>query len=243
MPRAGSRSPHPTPLEPRKKYELHIPIDASGWRFTSGNRLRISIANSDWPNIWPTPDLATSEINHGASYPSRIILPTVPSRRTLANLPLLRRRPTWTLRPRWHDRHDGLSFEMPSPGRSRWKLSFGAERRVDAQTVLSTDVSFRCQVNPRDPAHAQAQGSSIHRIEQDGHVTEARSRVQVNGTATHFHTVVGAEVRINHGVSTRSWRSPCDGNCCNSCTEPCVPISRAGWLRYGRRGHTSASSP
>ena len=75
--RRGSFS-EPEPLTPGQILDLEIPIDATGWTFTRGNRIRVSIANADWPNVWPTPQLATSQVHLGQGY-SRLVLPGVPA--------------------------------------------------------------------------------------------------------------------------------------------------------------------
>ena len=55
----------PQPLTPGEIVELDIQIDCTAWVFEKGHRLRLSIANSDWPNIWPTPYRASSRVLRG----------------------------------------------------------------------------------------------------------------------------------------------------------------------------------
>ena len=67
----------PSPLVPGEPTELSIELDATSWLFEPGHRLRLSVANADFPNTWPSPKLATSRIHRGADRPSRLILPVV----------------------------------------------------------------------------------------------------------------------------------------------------------------------
>ena len=69
----------PTPLEPGERAALAVDLDTTGWVFRRGHRLRVSVANADWPNVWPTPEPATSEVLRGAASPSHVVLPLVPA--------------------------------------------------------------------------------------------------------------------------------------------------------------------
>jgi len=59
--------------------EVEVELNSVGWRFTRGNRIRLSIANSDFPNVWPTPEPAMCRVHRGLAAPSRLIMPVVPS--------------------------------------------------------------------------------------------------------------------------------------------------------------------
>ena len=41
---------------------LELPLMAAGWRFAAGHRIRVAVAVSDWPNLWPLPQVAPLEI-------------------------------------------------------------------------------------------------------------------------------------------------------------------------------------
>src|SRR5207245_2913659 len=45
----------PEPLVPGEVYELELDLDATAWLFEPGHRVRLAVANADWPNVWPTP--------------------------------------------------------------------------------------------------------------------------------------------------------------------------------------------
>ena len=61
----------PEPLAPGELAELTIDIDATGWRFLAGHRIRVAIAAADWPNVWPTPETGTLDVWHGAGPTAR----------------------------------------------------------------------------------------------------------------------------------------------------------------------------
>lgn len=55
-----------------------VELNTVAWRFSKGNRLRLSVANGDFPNVWPTPDPARFRLFRGGATPSRLELPVVP---------------------------------------------------------------------------------------------------------------------------------------------------------------------
>ena len=54
---------------------LELPLMTAGWRFAAGHRIRVAVAVSDWPNLWPLPQIAPLEITSagraGAARPAR----------------------------------------------------------------------------------------------------------------------------------------------------------------------------
>ena len=50
-------------LEPGKKYKAKVQLDVCGHNFPAGHRIRLAIANSFWPMIWPSPELATLKLD------------------------------------------------------------------------------------------------------------------------------------------------------------------------------------
>ena len=45
----------PTPLEVGRPAAVEVELDATSWVFEPGHRIRLALAGSDWPNIWPPP--------------------------------------------------------------------------------------------------------------------------------------------------------------------------------------------
>ena len=46
---------HPEPLVPGRVEEIRMPLRPVGYRFVPGHRIRVSVASSYWPVIWPSP--------------------------------------------------------------------------------------------------------------------------------------------------------------------------------------------
>jgi hypothetical protein len=190
----------PTPITPGEIYKLDIQLDCTAWRFAPGHRIRLSIANADWPNVWPTPQPATNQVYRGPAHPSRLILPVVPasgSAKPPQFQPSTRsvsRHSAATDPPTWRVSRDLLT------NRASVELQSGSSWRVDDSTVVERESSSSFDVNPRRPSDASAQGRHIFRLVHPGSVTESRADVMVQATATHFHLAIELEVRVNDAL-------------------------------------------
>jgi putative CocE/NonD family hydrolase len=69
----------PEPLEPGRAEEIRVPLRTAGYRWLPGHRLRVAIASSLWPVLWPSPYPATFRLHRGAATPSRLELPVIPA--------------------------------------------------------------------------------------------------------------------------------------------------------------------
>ena len=58
---------HPTALVPGHPYDVRISLNLSGHRFKKGSRIRLSASESLWPLVWPSPEVVTLTLTHGAS--------------------------------------------------------------------------------------------------------------------------------------------------------------------------------
>jgi len=74
------RSSHagPSALEEGVVYEVSVPLRAAGYRFAPDHRIRLIVATSAWPIVWPSPFRGELRLHRGAATPSRLLLPVVP---------------------------------------------------------------------------------------------------------------------------------------------------------------------
>jgi uncharacterized protein len=196
----------PEPMVPGERYELEIDIDATAWCFQEGHRLRVSVSNADWPNVWPTPEPATSTIYHGVLHPSRLVLPVVPDRGS-ANPPTFAPSPLEVTRhtdepvpPTWEVADDVL-------GRRRTvRMKIDRSERINPTTQVDREFESTFQVARHDPAGASAYGRHTSRITRPTGVIESRSDVTIQASATHFHVLIDLAVTAN-GVlhHSRQW--------------------------------------
>jgi hypothetical protein len=188
---------HPEPLVPGEIVELEIEIDCTGWVFKKGNRIRLSVANGDWPNVWPTPEAAMSRLYFGESRPSRLILPVVPPRgsatpRVFAPSPMkLARHGEAPYPPTWEVKRDVLT------GRTTVNISVESAHRLTQSTVFERESKGIFEVEPSHPSHASGRGIHIIRLAGLNQQIESRSDVTIQATTTHFHVMIDLDVRLN----------------------------------------------
>ena len=80
----------PTPIEPGRPYEYQIQVWPTSYEFARGDRIRLEISSSDYPQFAPNPNTgapfgqdaaartATQTILHDAAHPSALTLPVIP---------------------------------------------------------------------------------------------------------------------------------------------------------------------
>jgi uncharacterized protein len=58
---------HPTPLVPGQAYDVKLDFAFIAHRFKKGHRIRLSVSESLWPLVWPSPEIVTLTLSLGAS--------------------------------------------------------------------------------------------------------------------------------------------------------------------------------
>ena len=186
----------PTPLIPGEEFELVIEIDATSWHFQRGHRLRLSIADADWPNMWPTPEPASSILHIGGVNPSRLTLPTVPS---IPSAPAPAFEPAPMVPSRHAEDTAPLTWRVERDGLSRqaWvKFHIDHAARVSATTTIERSYDFSTHVDPQVPAQASTRGIHTSRIMRPSETVEAKSSIAIRGAQGHFHVTISVEVKV-----------------------------------------------
>jgi putative CocE/NonD family hydrolase len=68
----------PEPITADEVEEVVVPLRASGYRFTPGHRIRLTVLTSLWPAIWPSPLPGELRVHRGGATSSRLVLPLLP---------------------------------------------------------------------------------------------------------------------------------------------------------------------
>src|SRR5262249_1332962 len=80
----------PTPITPGRPYEYQIQVWPTSYEFRTGDRIRVEISSSDYPQFAPNPNTgapfgtdtatqsATQTILHDGEHPSAVTLPVIP---------------------------------------------------------------------------------------------------------------------------------------------------------------------
>ena len=196
----------PSELPPGELVALDVELDTTGWVFRRGHRVRVSVANADWPNVWPTPESATSRVHRGAATPSHIVLPVVPAQGSAA-APKFEPSPVPVQRhaeaaapPVWRVSRDALS------GRAEVTVASEGELRVNETTLVSRSFLGVMRVDRDDPASASAFGRNSATIQRPSGSTTSTSDLTIQASAERFHIVLTVEVQQNGvPVFSRRW--------------------------------------
>jgi uncharacterized protein len=187
---------NPQPLTPDEVYELEIPLKVVSWVFQPDHRLRVSIASSDWPTVWPSPQPATNKIFRGRARPSHILLPVVsPPQKTLPTpefLPALNLPPralTQSERPIWRVTEDVVEGVAAVHVRDCHRVRpMGEDFEVEEEQTVEAAAS---DAHP-ERAHAKSM-QRISMFQPDGR-TDLTGRIGLRSTATQLH--VDVELRV-----------------------------------------------
>lgn len=193
----------PQALEPGEVYELDIQLDATGWRFEPGHRIRLAVCSADFPNLWPTPYRGTNRVYRDAAHPSRLVLPTVPVRAGASSgaLPAdeLAYAPgeeaeAYALSPDervWDIVRDVMGQRTGLLMKQRKTSRLGADTEVTNERILDVWAS------DVDPAEVAAKGRHFRRIvRRDGEI-RVDAICSVRSTVDAFHCTTDLAVTVD----------------------------------------------
>jgi hypothetical protein len=193
----------PEPVVPGEVMDLEIDLQATGWIFSRGNRIRITISNADFPEVWPTPNAGWSDLLVGTSHPSRIVLPVVGSDGSGAAPSY---RPAPDVAPRsggertWEVTDDLLSGRRAV--RIGWVWEPGAMRSFTDRLTCGGV----CRVDPSSPASASVSGGCTIEASFGTLDVVSRSQITVLGSVDQFDVTIELEVTANgRPHSRRRW--------------------------------------
>jgi putative CocE/NonD family hydrolase len=190
----------PEPLEPGVVAEARVPMRACAYRFAPGHRIRLSVASSAWPVIWPSPYRAEYGIHVGGESGSRLVLPTVPVGDGAREVPPFKTSPAGM-------GEYGTSTEEPPT----WRITddvidgsvtvstseFGESVLPDRRTRLYTGERLEMTARDDDPAHARMSNEVVYRLRDHGSEILIEASGTVRSTETDFHMNVGLRVTLD----------------------------------------------
>ena len=201
----------PQPLEPGRAHRVVVELDVTSWTFEPGHRMRLDLAGSDWPNVWPPPQPVTLTIDPGESF---LELPVVKGPSPIADPPVLHPPPPaptkgatsddssdTNSRPiTWRSDHDILARQ------SRVVIDHGSTAGLEIGGRMEEAYFGHCAASSVDPGDASAEGGARYRLEwPEGNAT---SEVQMNlaSDETTYKVTLELSVGENDAVRwTRRW--------------------------------------
>ncbi len=206
----------PEPLRPGSVEEVRVPLRTAGYRWLPGHRLRVAIASSLWPVLWPSPYPATFHVHRGPATPSRLELPVIPPAGGEGDLPVPAFRtdppdlrwpepeatdgagPALADTPTWRIEEDVLD------GSVTVRFHDGGEDVVPDGRRLYAAESIRMTAWDDDPARAELDADVVYRWQErdparNGELTriEIRATSRQRSTVSDFDLSVRLEVDVD----------------------------------------------
>ncbi|HEX7950196.1 MAG TPA: CocE/NonD family hydrolase [Candidatus Limnocylindrales bacterium] len=191
----------PEPLEPGRVEEVRVSLRPAGYRFVAGHRIRVSVASSAWPVIWPSPEAVDFELWYGRAYPSRLTLPVVPPAGGAGDVPapafktsppeLLEKGPEGVLDPpAWRIEEDVIA------GSVTVTIHDGGEDLLHDGRRLYSAETLRLTASDADPTNASLLADVVYRWHDLTFDTEIRARSWQTSDESTFDLRV--ELAVDH---------------------------------------------
>jgi hypothetical protein len=170
----------PEPLLADEPLLVTLEMEATGWRFRAGNRIRLSVNGSDFPNVWPTPFRGEGRIHRGPDAEAILTLPLWPEARP-AGSPFL---------PSPHPPAATGSGGDPPP----WRVVHDVmEERY--HFVMASGNEF--VVSNRNPARAYTRARAAPTASWEGFTARAEATAALTSDEHSFHLTITLNVSVN----------------------------------------------
>jgi uncharacterized protein len=216
----------PEPLRSGVVEEVRVPLRTAGYRWAAGHRIRVALASSLWPVVWPSPYPASFLLHRGPDAPSRLELPVIPPAGGPgdASVPPFRTAPPDLVWP------EAVPADGQGPARADppvWRIEEdvlegavtvvvheGGESIVPDGRRLYAAETLRMTARDAAPERADLAADVVYRwqereVDRGGALTaiEIRAASTQTSTATEFDLAVRLEVDVDgERFFERSWR-------------------------------------
>jgi putative CocE/NonD family hydrolase len=189
----------PVPLEPGRRYDVRVTLDAIGQRVPAGHRLRVALSTAYWPWAWPSPEPVALTLHGGTLTlpnrpPSHDEQPDFGPPEWAAPLPVQTITPGATSRRRTD--HE-LRFE--------WDVG-GHRRLVDSGIEMDDTHVTTYRIADGDPLSASLRVQCSSALGRGAWRTRVETDSRMTSTATEF--IVTHELEAHEGderIYSRSW--------------------------------------
>ena len=201
----------PEPMEPGRIEEVRVPLRATGYRWLAGHRIRLSVATSCWPVVWPSPYPYELHVHAGGQTPSRLELPVLGAT-ALAALP-----PPPPFEERPSDiRTCGEDDEEEAPvwrvvedvlaGTVTVETYEGGTTHLPDGRRLYTSEQLSMTASDADPAHALLASEVVYRWHEHTFTAEIRSTLRQTSTTTTIDVALTLDVSLDgEPLFSRTW--------------------------------------
>ncbi len=207
--RRSDTGPAPMPVDPPAVEEIRIPLRVSGYRFTPGNRIRLTVLTGYWPVLWPSPYPGELRVHHGGATPSRLELPVLPTEAAILPVPPFRTEPVVMREvgtstedePEWRVEEDVLR------GTIAVTIFDGGSSTQEDRSHLYSSERLVLTAADSDPAHARLESDVVYRWSGFGAETDIRARGAIVSDESAFDVTVALDVTLDgEPFFSREWR-------------------------------------
>lgn len=180
----------PQPLEPGEAYSVTVELDACGWIFEEGHRIRLDLAPCDWPSSWAPPYAGTLTIED-----ARLVLPELHGD-PIAPPPEFAPPPEPYVQPErgkvvWKLEHDVLAREK------RVVVDYAGGEYEAGGFKMSDAFDGTITVSTENPGRSSCVSHSNYTIHFPEVSASADARVRVESDATTYRIRVELDVDEN----------------------------------------------
>ena len=201
---------NPEPLVPGKIYDLEFEMHFTTWTFKPGHRIRLSVSNSLFPMIWPTPYIMTTQLVTGVET-TRIELPVIPQKE--------REKPSFKAPEKKEERGDARDLGggawpvgFYEWRRDLWKGTVGVEWRGTSTWEIkgcryhATEKNYY-ETNEKNPAQSSFLGEDSDRIELPGRTIYLLTNIEIRSDEKYFQVTLVRQLFENDKlVRRREWK-------------------------------------
>jgi len=207
--RLSDTDPSPMPTRGLATEEVRIPLRTTGYRFSPGHRIRLTVLTSLWPVLWPSPIPGRLSVHHGPATRSRVELPVLPDAVAALEPPAFRTEPV-VLRevgaseedaPEWRIEEDVLS------GTTTVTIFDGAASTQEDGSRLYASERLVLAASDPEPARATFRSDVVYRYTGEGWDADIRATGEIISDEGRFAVRVGLDVTLDgEPFFAREWR-------------------------------------
>ncbi len=207
--RRSDTDPVPMPTGAGAVEEVRVPLRVTGYRFSAGHRIRLTVLTSYWPVLWPSPFPGELRVHHGPAAPSRLVLPVLGDEVATLPVPPFRTEPVEMREvgtyaedpPEWRIEEDVLRGSVAVT-----IFDGGASTQEDGSSVYSSE-RLVLTTSDADPAHTRLESDVVYRWRGFGSEADIRARGTIASDDAAFDVRVALEVRLDgEAFFAREWR-------------------------------------
>jgi hypothetical protein len=199
--RRSDATPEPLPVgaDGSPAEAVRIPLRSSGYRFTSGHRIRLTVLTSYWPALWPAPHAGELRVHRGPATPSRLVLPVLPDDVPVPEPPAFKTTPAGlrevgsseTDPPVWRIEEDVLA------GTCKVTIADGGTTVAEDGSRLYSAERLVLTASDREPARASLDSDVVYRWTVGGADVDIRAVGRIASDAEAFDVRVSLDVRLD----------------------------------------------